>query len=255
MQNSQALHLIFAYLSRRSVCILQLVCKRWYTSIIPSNLYSDTEIPIPMNQKLIRLNCANLRVEVFEPDCSDRWQKYELATDFRYHNYKITRAGHRYFLIGGKEQYQTQCIGLTSPCVELVGGRRLVQRAHMLEQRDWCSVASLIKSDGQRFLYAIGGKTFSQVDLRSIEKYDVDKDRWSLVKTQLNMKTGIFTAVTVFENRYIYIMAHDCLSLEVLDTERSETMCTILNLKTPLDCQEMMRPILLPLNDTEILYL
>lgn len=69
------------------------------------------------------------------------------------------------------------------------------------------------------------------------------------------MKTGIFTAVTVFENRYIYIMAHDCLSLEVLDTERSETMCTILNLKTPLDCQEMMRPILLPLNDTEILYL
>mgnify|MGYP003943825635 CR=1 FL=1 len=94
----------------------------------------------------------------------------------------------------------------------------------MLEQRDWCSVASLVKSDGQRFLFAIGGKTFSQVDLRSIESYSVDRDQWQGLKTQLNMKSSIFTSVQCFENRYIYIMATDCSSLEVLDTESPEDL-------------------------------
>jgi hypothetical protein len=103
--------------------------------------------------------------------------------------------------------------------VELVGGRRLVQRANLTEQRDWCSSVSIVKSDGQRFVYAVGGRTFSQVDLRSIEKYDVDRDRWHSVKTQLNMKQSIFTSLISFENRFIYIMAPDCYSLEVLDTE------------------------------------
>ena len=88
----------------------------------------------------------------------------------------------------------------------------------MLEQRDNCSCTTLLQSDGQRVVYAIGGKTFSQVQLRTIECYNIQTDTWVLLKTQLNMKSSIFTSVVCFENRYLYVMAADCLTIEVLDT-------------------------------------
>jgi Kelch motif len=63
----------------------------------------------------------------------------------------------------------------------------------------------MIKSDGQRQLYAIGGKNYSSVELRSIERYDLDRDTWICIKTILNQK-GMFTTAITFENRYVYVM-------------------------------------------------
>lgn len=57
---------------------------------------------------------------------------------------------------------------LTSPCAELIH-KRILHKADMREQRDWCCVATLNPQNGSRCIYAIGGKTYSQVELRSIE--------------------------------------------------------------------------------------
>ena len=56
MQNTQAMHYILAYLSRKSICLLQLVCNRWYKSLVPQHLYTYDCIPISRPQELVRLN-------------------------------------------------------------------------------------------------------------------------------------------------------------------------------------------------------
>lgn len=100
----------------------------------------------------------------------------------------------------------------------------------MREQRDWCCVATLNPKNGSRCIYAIGGKNYSQVELRSIEKYNLDSNKWESVKTMLNMYDGIFMSVTTFENRFIYIMNRDSTVIELFDTEANDTMCSVLPL-------------------------
>lgn len=177
-----------------------------------------------------------------------RWLKFDLETCERFSNFKIAKAGNRYFVIGGRSDKSNK----TSPCSELIE-RRIVKRENMTEQREWFSVTQMIKSDGQRQLYAIGGKNYSSVELRSIERYDLDMDKWIGIKTILNQK-GMFTTAITFENRYVYVMDTMCQTIEVLDTEKEDKMCTLLYLKLPDDLQ-FMRPLLLPLNENEILYL
>lgn len=208
-------------------------------------------MPIEVDQMLIRLNYVNNKIETFVPSKSLLWERHDLQSEYRFHNYKIIKAANRYFLLGGRLQNHS-----TSPCAEFFGVQKLTLRSFMLEQRDWCSAASLVKSDGQRSLYAIGGKTFSQVDLRSIECYNIDKDQWQAVKTKLNMKSTIFTSVQCFQNRYLYIMATDCSSIEVLDTNSPDhQFCTVIHLKMDFQIEDLMRPVLMPLNEDEIAFL
>lgn len=142
--------------------------------------------------------------------------------------------------------------------MEICGSRRLVQRAFLLEQRDWCAVTSLVKSDGQRFIFAIGGKNYSGVDLRSVEKYDCDRNRWQTIRPILRMKKSIFASALCFEDRYLYVLAADCQSLEVLDTEREsdDKMFDFVPLSFSAKVSpDLMRPLLLPLDESEIIFL
>jgi hypothetical protein len=72
------------------------------------------------------------------------------------------------------------------------------------------------------------------------------------------MKKSIFASALCFENRYIYILAADCQSLEVLDTAREDTdkMFDLVPLSFSQKVStDMMRPLLLPLDETEIAFL
>ena len=56
-----------------------------------------------------------------------------------------------------------------------------------------------------------------KVPLRTIERYDIDSDRWCLEKTMLNTKEGVLGSVCAFET-LVYIMRSDCCVVEVFDT-------------------------------------
>jgi hypothetical protein len=70
------------------------------------------------------------------------------------------------------------------------------------------------------------------------------------------MKSSIFTSVVCFENRYLYIMAADCLTIEVLDThDLSQKFCHLIQLKMDFVVEDLMRPVMMSLDQDEICYL
>lgn len=58
----------------------------------------------------------------------------------------------------------------------------------------------------------------------------MDKDKWTDVRTKLNMKSVIFTSVICFDH-YVYIFDRDCQYIEVFDSDKQDTMCKVLNIK------------------------
>lgn len=78
-----------------------------------------------------------------------------------------------------------------------------------------------------------------------------------MIKPSLKMKKSIFASVICFEERFLYVLAADCQSIEVLDTENEEGKMfdfLSLNFSNKVDI-DLMRPLLLPLNEAEIIFL
>lgn len=59
-----------------------------------------------------------------------------------------------------------------------------------------------------------------------------------------------------FDNRFLYVMAADCHTIEVVDThDPNQTFCQVIHLKLLEDYEDLMRPLMIPLNQDEICYL
>lgn len=75
----------------------------------------------------------------------------------------------------------------------------------------------------EKFIYALGGVTMHTVALKTIEKYDVERNKWRKIKCQL-MYERTFASQTSFKGRYIYIFGGndktDCI--EMLDTQMED---------------------------------
>lgn len=75
----------------------------------------------------------------------------------------------------------------------------------------------------------LGGKSLIE-GLKSIERYDIERDEWVQVKMQLTYGRSFLSTVT-FGNRYIYVVGgttqSDCF--EIIDTHKEDV-----NAKTEL---------------------
>ncbi len=67
-------------------------------------------------------------------------------------------------------------------------------------------------------MYAIGGKG-ANIVLKTIERYDIERDEWTEMKIQLKYER-VFGSAIALGNRYIYIIGGttntDCI--EIIDT-------------------------------------
>jgi N-acetylneuraminic acid mutarotase len=80
------------------------------------------------------------------------------------------------------------------------------------------------------YLYAIGGKSSHMDGLngicqqKTIERYDIERDKWTELRMQLNYGRAFLSAVT-FGNRYIYVIGGntntDCF--EIIDTFKEDS--------------------------------
>lgn len=173
-----ALHIVLQFLSQRQICQLQLVCKRWYSTLVPSHLYNN-EIALANPKRLLRIDMSHSQVFLFEPEVNaSSWTKASFSFEkesqsslFGYYGFRVAIAGRRIFLVGGKQFIKPN----ESPSAELVG-LKLKQRRSLVQKREYCKVACLQKGGGDRFIYALGGITGTGVDLLSIECYNVQTD-------------------------------------------------------------------------------
>lgn len=85
--------------------------------------------------------------------------------------------------------------------------------------------------------------------MKTIEKYDIERDEWSELKIQLNYGRAFASAI-VLGNRYIYVIGGstntDCI--EILDTQKendlSKTELVLLQLNTYIPWfKEMVLPL------------
>ena len=104
----------------------------------------------------------------------------------------------------------------------------------------------------KRFIFAFGGKTQGQsVSHKIIEKYDIEQDKWTQVKCQVN-DNNMFARTHVFLNRYIYCFSVTLSGyVEILDTYSADTdlKCTKLFFDDNHGC--MMSSVIIALDDAE----
>jgi hypothetical protein len=82
-----------------------------------------------------------------------------------------------------------------------------------------------------QYLYAIGGKSLYDgkkgpiCQLKTIERYDIERNEWVEIRTQLTYGRTFSSAIT-FSHRYIYVIGGstgtDCI--EIIDTEKENTV-------------------------------
>jgi len=89
-----------------------------------------------------------------------------------------------------------------------------------------------------------------QVAVKSIEKYDMERDEWVQIRTQLNYCRALCSVVT-FGNRYIYVLGGSIESecIEVLDSfkEYDKIKCDMINLQLCDKYTPWFKEIILPL--------
>ena len=120
-----------------------------------------------------------------------------------------------------------------------------------ISTKDFYCSSNLIKSN---FLYAIGGK-HNSIGLKTIEKYDVERDEWHELRMQLNYDRAFGSAIALSE-RYIYILGGttntDCIeiidTLKENDVHKSELVLLHLEKYVP-----WFKEILLPLDEEGII--
>ncbi len=132
----------------------------------------------------------------------------------------VVRHQNKLYVIGGfdKPEVSADCF-----VVSFVRGQYKVQRLASMRHARYNSVT--ITTNGGRYIYAIGGKTFendSERVVKYVEKYDVARNCWTSVPNLEAARSG--AGVAIMDDRFIYAYGGisengaPCNSIEVLDT-------------------------------------
>ncbi|CDW74752.1 kelch motif family protein [Stylonychia lemnae] len=282
---SQCIHVILEYLSNRidlpmDPQFLQIDQRSKEIRVFMVNKQTQAQ---PEWRKVVLADSCNYLQDKSKFDTIDVFANQSLKI------ITTSEFGGRYFLCGAQ---RISSIRGKSPCYEYKQSM-IIKRADMKNIRMYFSLVCLTKydklfdysyqrdtSDGldfgnsprnetdyivarncyyqnrvkHQYLYAIGGKGINVV-MKSIEKYDIERDEWSELKIQLNNERAFASALS-FANRYIYIIGGttntDCLEIIDTDKENETLRCTLvlLNLNS---YQPWFKEILLPIDSEGII--
>lgn len=137
---SSAMHHVLAFLIDPHVIQLQVVCRRWYTKLVPLHLSRGVNVGQGPKFLIADVNENKNELHEFCVDAKEpQWKTYGLPADFVLQSgsriVSMSPRGGRYFMCGGVLQENTIMNTNRSPCFEFLVDRTFKRKSMMTECR------------------------------------------------------------------------------------------------------------------------